>query len=291
MRKLGLTIIIFLCMFCKTTAQQPIESEKEYSKVEIDNTEVRELRSGYNGQKYKIYIKFPRNYQNSKKNFPVLYILDAETNFGGVSYIVQRLIKDKIIPEILLVGIAYNVDYDTFYKLRCRDLTPTFRKGFKWRGVPWPSGGAKEFIKFITNELFPLVVDNYKTKNDDRAIYGQSLGGLFGTYIFLNYNNLFSKYLLLSPSLWWDDKVVFKDVKNLILKEKYTKLYMASGELESNIDDDQIDFIDLLNSKISHTLSVKAEILENETHRTIFGNGFTKGLRFIYSEDEEEKEN
>ena len=175
-------IIILLFISCNAYAQHPVVSENKYPKVEIDNTEVRELLSNYNGQKYKIYVKFPRNYQNSKKKYPVLYILDAETNFGGVSYIVQRLIKDKIIPEILLIGIAYNVDYDTFYELRSRDLTPTLVEGFKWLGVPYPSGGAENFTKFIKNKLF--------------------------------------------------------------------------------------SFVD--------------EILDNETHRTIFGNGFTKGLRFLY---------
>ena len=96
---------------------------------------------------------------------------------------------------------------------------------------------------------------------------------------------MFSKYLLISPSLWWDNKVIFNDLKNLHLKEKYTKLYMASGRLESRIDDQQIEFFDLLNCKKSDRLSIMSEIFEDETHRTIFGTGFTKGLRFIYSKD------
>ncbi len=59
---------------------------------------------------------------------------------------------------------------------------------------------------------------------------------------------------------------------------------MVSGGLESIIDDHQIEFSDLLNSRKFANISVKAEILDNETHRTIFGNGFTKGLRFLYSQ-------
>jgi predicted alpha/beta superfamily hydrolase len=275
-------IIILLFISCNAYAQHPVVSENKYPKVEIDNTEVRELLSNYNRQKYKIYVKYPRNYQNSKKKYPVLYILDAETNFGGVSYIVQRLIKDKIIPEILLVGIAYNVDYDTFYELRSRDLTPTLVEGFKWLGVPYASGGAENFTKFIKIELFSFVDENYKTQKDQRAIYGHSFGGLFGTYIFLNHTHMFNKYLLLSPSLWWDNRIIFKDIKNLDLKGENIKLYMASGELEPSISGPQNQFIDLLNNKVSENSNINSEILDNETHRTIFGNGFTKGLRFLY---------
>lgn len=66
------------------------ESEKAYPKVELNNTEIRELVSSTNGYEYKIYIKFPKHYNKNDKNYPVLYVIDAETNFGGVSYIVQR---------------------------------------------------------------------------------------------------------------------------------------------------------------------------------------------------------
>ena len=72
MRKYGLIIIILLFIFCNVSAQEPIESGKKYPKVEISDTEVREIVSTYNGQKYTIYVKFPRNYQNSKKKYPVL---------------------------------------------------------------------------------------------------------------------------------------------------------------------------------------------------------------------------
>jgi hypothetical protein len=58
---------------------------------------------------------------------------------------VQRLIKDQIILEMLVVGIAYDVDYNDFYLLRSRDLTPTVDTTFKPGGIPNPSGGAKEF--------------------------------------------------------------------------------------------------------------------------------------------------
>ena len=62
------------------------------------------------------------------------------------------------------------------------------------------------------------------------------------------------------------------------------KLYMASGEIEGIIPGIQSRFIDLLKNKKSEYLNVNSEILDNETHRTIFGNGFTKGLRYLYSD-------
>ncbi len=97
---------------------------QDHAEVTIANTSNHTLNSKINGQNYQLKVSYPRNYAKSKKQFPVLYVTDAETNFGAVSYIVQRLIKDQLIPEILVVGIAYGTDYKSFYKQRSRDLTP-----------------------------------------------------------------------------------------------------------------------------------------------------------------------
>ena len=98
-----------------------IQSRKKIEKtkkVTIANTDVKWLTSKFNNQTYQIKISYPKSYfKNAQRNYPVLYVIDAETNFGGVSYIVQRLIKDQLIPEILVVGIAYNTDYKNFYRL------------------------------------------------------------------------------------------------------------------------------------------------------------------------------
>ena len=113
----------------------------------------------------------------------MLYVTDAETNFGWVTYIVQRLIKDKLIPPIIVVGIAYGTDYNSFYKLRSRDLTP-IESEMGSTSNPDPAGGAGKFCDFLSNELFPFIDRNYNVKNGERALYGHSYGGLFGTHVF-----------------------------------------------------------------------------------------------------------
>ena len=59
---------------------------------------------------------------------------------------------------------------------------------------------------------------------------------------------------------------------------------MGSGEFDKRINDYQVEFVDLLNEKKIANLIIKSEVIDNETHRTIFGVGFTNGLRFIYGE-------
>lgn len=258
---------------------------KENAPVTLANTIVREITSKINHQKYFIKVSYPKSYfKNKDKKYPVLYVLDAETNFGGISYIVQRLIKDRLIPEILVIGIAYNTSYKNFYRLRSRDLTPVEDKNLKMGNHDVdPTGGAPEFSQFIASELFPFVSKNFRVKEKDRAIYGHSYGGLFGSYLLLEKPQLFNKYLLLSPSLWYKDNLLVSQVKteNVEFDQK-SKLYMASGELEGRIDDLQVEFIAAIKNKAIKNLSIKSEVVKNETHRTIFGVGFTNELRYIY---------
>ena len=257
------------------------------SRVTIADTDVKEITSRYNNQKYQIKISYPKNYfRHRKKKYPVLYILDAETNFGGVSYIVQRLIKDGLIPEVLVVGIAYNTDYDTFYSLRSRDLTPVEDRELRMgKNTADPTGGAPKFSDFLEFELFPFIDKAYRTRQAERAVYGHSYGGLYGSYVLLEKPHLFNKYLLLGPSLWFKDKLLINQLRNQDLNiSQVTKLYMASGQLDLGINDYQVEFITLLKEKNLSDLDIKSEIVENETHRTIFGIGFTNGLRYIYQE-------
>lgn len=267
------------------TQIQMMDSLKSIYQVTIANTEVRDLSSKFNNQKYQIKISYPKSYfKNKEKNYPVLYVIDAETNFGGISYIVQRLIKDKLIPEILVVGIAYDTDYKNFYRLRSRDLTPVEDRDLRMGNNEIdPTGGAPKFSDFLEFELFPFVEKEYRIKKEDRGIYGHSYGGLYGSYALLDKPHLFNKYLLLGPSLWYKDKLLVNQAseKNLILN-RHIKLYMASGELDLRINEYQEEFVEILKGKNISKLNIESEVVKNETHRTIFGVGFTNGLRFIY---------
>jgi len=256
--------------------------------VRLDNTEQFALASRNVGQTFQVKVGFPRGYDPEAAPYPVLYVTDAETNFGGITYIVQRLIKDELIPPILVVGIAYGTDYDTFYELRSRDLTPTYRPDLRMGGNAAPTGGADAFLQFIQEELFPEIERRYRADPSDRALYGHSYGGLFGSYVFLTRSSLFQRYLLLSPSLWFDDEFMLREPGSRTLDVDPTVMYIGAGALEGRIDDEVSAFADSLRSHAPKNLRLRAAVLKNETHRTVFGRGFTDGLRFIYGEDLDE---
>ena len=255
---------------------------QEYSQVVLPSTELRNITSTNNGEDYHLKIWLPRGYQDTRDSYPVLYVTDAETNFGGTTYIVQRLIKDQLIPPMIVVGIAYGTDYKTFYELRSRDLTPVEDPDLAMGGKVDPTGGAPQFSRFIQEALFSFINENYRTLPNDRTYYGHSYGGLFGSYLLTHRAEIFNRYLILSPSLWYNDRWMLDQLNDGLTFRQETRVYFGSGSEEGSIDDLQEVFVTKIRDQNPTNLLIKDEILANETHRTIFGPAFTNGMRYLF---------
>jgi predicted alpha/beta superfamily hydrolase len=163
------------------------------------------LQSSVLGEERTINVALPPGYQDGDTTrYPVIFLLDGSANedFIHVAGALQFATMDWIAwqrPSIL-VGIA-NVD-------RKRDFTyPTTIAKDKEQ---FPStGGSAAFIEFLAKELIPFVDVHFHT-GADRMLIGQSLGGLLAAEILVKKPALFNRYLIASPSLWWDDGSLLK---------------------------------------------------------------------------------
>lgn len=106
-----------------------------------------------------------------------------------------------MIPESIVVGIG-NVD-------RKRDFTYPFQNELDLKEFP-TSGKSEKFISFLEKELQPFIDSTYKTM-EMKTIIGQSLGGLLVTKILFKKPELFNNYIIVSPSLWWDDEKLLEE--------------------------------------------------------------------------------
>jgi predicted alpha/beta superfamily hydrolase len=168
-------------------------------------------------------IYLPESYsKDDSKKYPVIYLLDGSIDedfihiaglvqFGSFSWI-------NMIPETIVVGIS-NVD-------RKRDFTyPTTNKKDK-KEFP-TTGGSEQFIQFLEKEVQATINKNYRTTNT-RTLIGQSLGGLLVTEILFKKPALFDNYIIVSPSLWWDDESLL-DFTPIPFKQQKS-IYIAVGE-------------------------------------------------------------
>jgi len=259
----------------------PASAGESIPLVQIPDTERRVLNSKFVDEEFKIHVYLPRHYPEEGRRYPVIYLLDSEYSFGCVAYVVRRLIKGREIPPAIVVGVSYEVPYEDFYRRRERDYTPS-----KSSLEEFPAAGhGPAFFQFLDRELIPFINTTYATEPDDRTLIGLSFSGLFSTWVLFKHPEVINRYVIISPSLWWDSGVCFR------YEETYAKnhqslrarVYLTAGEHDGrSIVRDVPRLIDRLESRGFKGFSLGGGLLEDETHRTIFPNAVTKGLRFVF---------
>ncbi len=272
--------------------------------VTIPNTELRTLASSIVDQTYKICVALPGGYDASDERYPVLYLLDANGFFGMVTETVRMLQILLQAPEMLVVGIGYPVDgFQGTQGLRVRDLTPT--QDSAWveglasvhpgQFAVAGSGGAREFLSFITEELVPFVRSNYRADPEDAAIAGHSFGGLFALYALFHATDSFNRYLISSPSIWWDPAAVDQFEADYAFSrcDLPAKVFMSAGSQEEVM---MPPFRDAPAAFVSHVrsfatrlrgrgydgLELTTHIFEDESHVSVVPGAMSRGLRVMF---------
>jgi len=123
---------------------------------------------------------------------------------------------------VVVVSIGYGQD-------RSIDYTPTKTSEM--------TGGATQFLAFIETQLIPQIEERFRvdTTRNGRVLLGHSYGGLFGACVLAVNNQLFGNYLLLSPSIWFDNEVSLQLEKayRAANKDQHQLVFLGIGELEN----------------------------------------------------------
>jgi predicted alpha/beta superfamily hydrolase len=176
----------------------------------LADTEVHYLTSEMVNDEFKIFVGHCGT--KGEHRVPVLYLTDANGYFGGAVDIVRSMQLGIHLPPLLIVGIGYRAGgIGDVMAPRTRDLTPTWDSTFA-RLYPdqQAMGGAGALLQFIEQELKPWVADRYDVDHDNATYFGHSFGGLFGVYVLLTAPAAFRRYIIGSPSVWWDDGAMFE---------------------------------------------------------------------------------
>ena len=176
------------------------------------------------GEGRDIWVYVPESAKVPGKKFPVVYLLDGDAHFYSVMGMIQQLSTvngNTICPEMIVVGIP-NTD-------RTRDLTPTHVDVAMGDSVfVKTSGGLGKFTSFLADELMPYIESKYPV-SPYKMYVGHSFGGLAVIYTFLNRPELFTSYVAIDPSIWWDHRVVLHMVDSVENEAKFDhkSLYLA----------------------------------------------------------------
>jgi predicted alpha/beta superfamily hydrolase len=234
-----------------------------------------------------LWVYVPASYvKGSSNNYPVIYLLDGPSFFHSVTGMVQYLSSIGKIPEMIVVGIS-NTN-------RVRDLTPThsiqWSDGEQDTAVLGSSGGGEKFIAFIEQELIPYVDAAYAT-TPYRMLVGHSLGGLTVLNALVSHASLFTSYVALDPSIWWDKQHLIKSASTQQLRNDYSKksLYYATAN-KMNQAVDTLSFIQLLQRNSQAKLKWKSKFYPEDNHVSVPLIGTYDALRFLFDGYELDKE-
>jgi len=247
---------------------------------------IEEIQSKELAEKRILNIYLPEGYNaDDSVRYPVIYLLDgsADEDFIHIAGLVQFNSFEWVnqVPKSIVIGIA-TVD-------RRRDFTfpTTIEKDQK----KFPtSGHSAQFISFIEKELQPFIEKKYKT-NNSKMIIGQSLGGLLEAEILLKKPALFNKYVIVSPSLWWNngsllnqDAVAFDHNFN-----QQTDIYIAVGkegatptDIPREMEEDARLLFEKINQIKNKSVKVHFEYLPKENHATILHQAVSNSFRILY---------
>ena len=266
----------------------------------LPDTEVHYLRSEQVGDEFKIVVGRCGPSDTAAR---VVFLGDTWASFGTAVEIIRLLRLWESVPPLLVAGVGYRaVDMEHIESLRTRDFTPT--------AVPTrpTSGGAGRFLGFLRDELKPWLKEHYDADPDDSMFFGDSLGGLFATYVLLNEPGTFRRYGIGSPALDYDNHLMFMheeeyarthddlpanvffsvgEYENTAGDERYFAQLAADKRTDADLEDwdyvaDTERMVDALRSRTYPSLDIECEILPGEYHDTSPPLNLSRSLRYLF---------
>ncbi|MDX1365839.1 MAG: alpha/beta hydrolase-fold protein [Arenibacter latericius] len=248
---------LFLLLAVQITYGQ--ELSEKISETEFSIGKTIKIKSQLLNEMRDLNIYLPINYsKDSLKAYPVIYLLDGskDEDFVHISGLVQfgSFSWINMIPESIVVGIG-NID-------RKRDFTYPSQSELDQKEFP-TSGKSEKFISFLEKELQPFIDSEYRT-TEMKTIIGQSLGGLLATEVLFKKPELFDNFIIVSPSLWWDDEKLLDENPKRYNSKK--SIYIAGGKEGEIMERTAKELYDKLKKDKKLNTDLFYKFLEDKTH-------------------------
>ena len=246
--------------------------------------EQRTIDSKFLNETRTINIYLPEDYhENDTTDYPVIYILDGgmEEDFihlvGLVRFNTQPWIAR--FPRSIVVGIENTK--------RRRDFT--FEVGsldfLEDMDIPKEQfaeyGGSEYYISFLEHELRKNIDSLYRTSGENMVI-GESLGGLLATEILLEHTDLFSRYIISSPSLWWGGESLLEAAEHSLIDSVTVYIGACQKKEEPRMYSDAKKLAKILQKKSGLSNKVYFNYMPDELHSTLLHQAVYNALQIFY---------
>lgn len=228
----------------------------------------------------RISVLLPWNYHQSDKRYPVLYLQDGQNLFEDDApfgtWGVDRQLAALAMQgkgEVIVVAIDHGG------KERIREFMP-------YDSPRWGDGLGEAYARFLAETLKPYIDNNFRTLSgrESTGIGGSSMGGLISVFAGMLFPQVFSKFMIFSPSLWVSPRI-YQDSSHF---SKYppTKVYLYAGEREGA---NTVQNVKRFKEAIEHrpmpagALYVRLEVDPDGLHNEArWGEEFPKAMEWLY---------
>lgn len=267
----------------------------------LENTEVHALPSKILGRDYELFVSLPDGYTHNQKRYPVLMVTDANYAFPLLRSIARRVgDHGDNLDDFILIGLSY-AKGDTPTRSRNRDYTPTDvlkKRTTESEQNSGPYGDGERYRRYLRDEVWPYVLKQFRVDTRKKVFAGHSYGSLLGSHMLLTEPAMFTHYILSSPSLWYDKKLMLAQARSYAQTHKNlpAQVYLLVGEYETvkpgqkdsryNAEQDMVAdlmaFAGHLQSRRNPDLKVRTEVISGEDHLTVNPVSYTRGLLWAF---------
>nr|WP_314477925.1 alpha/beta hydrolase [uncultured Pseudomonas sp.] len=192
-----------------------------------------DLDSADGERHYRLWVGVPKHAAPAA-GYPVLWMLDGNAALGALDP--QRLDALAAGQAPVLVAVGYQTDQRIDRISRTYDYTPALPGQLAQRDplTGHPSGGVDAFLDLLETRMRPAVAKRVPIDPQQQTLWGHSYGGLAVLHALFTRPRSFNVYAAASPSLWWHDGAIVREVAGLParLGDAHPHLWLMRGSLE-----------------------------------------------------------
>jgi len=268
--------LIFLALLWAMPAHA---ADFDASKLEgLGDTRYQLFNSEKLGHPLHIYVRVPESAaEKPRRRYPTVYLLDGGTTYPLLSAYYHYLRLGKEVPELLLVGISYGSDRFKDGNYRASDYTAPAEAHDYW-------GDAGLFQTVLSEELMPLIEQQYPSDAKQRMVFGHSLGGQFVLYAALTRPELYSGLIASNPALNLNLDFFLKWQGGGEKPSNATRVFVSESELDApELRGPAMRWIEHWSTPgTTAPFELKVQQPAGESHMSAIPEAFRQGLLWLF---------
>ncbi len=267
-------VLVAVLLATPTLAGQPAVTDPFQGLVDIRK---HQIVSEAIGEQYEIMVSLPAGYAESPDTeYPTLYVTDGASLFALLQGYYRYLTFGEEVPELIFVAISYSDSDWVNGNNRGRDYSAPSDERDDW-------GGAGNFQAMLRDEIMPFVEKTYRSQEDRRIVFGQSMGGQFVMYTAHTEPGLFWGHIASNPALHHTVDF-FLPANTEIPTKPLTRLFVASASDDApRFKEPAMQWISEWTNRQQRPWDLRVEFLEGHNHYSPPPDSFRLGMKWLFS--------